>query len=260
MKKVLRLLLLSYILCWCPATMLAAPCKGENKTLLFLRNHVSIESGFSVLRVKPLTEYGQGNMSLLARPGMFVGFMYHLNLNNHFALRIGQIMGVNAFRFEFDPGKNDTASYMPVHMSTVKPYLSIPVEFNARILLQRRHVLGLVLGASANFVAAEKLTASSSLSSNTNSQEIYTMRFNYARPNPFINLIAGIEYLRVLNNLDMVSFSLKCSAGLRPIFYARYEHRENDLVISSGSFNSFNDYVSLSVGYVFTRVNKLRDQ
>ena len=105
MKKVLRLLLLGYILCWCPTTMLAAPGKGENKTLLFLRNHVSIESGFSVLRVKPLTEYGQGNMSLLARPGMFVGFMYHVNLSNHFALRIGQIMGVNAFRFEFDPGK-----------------------------------------------------------------------------------------------------------------------------------------------------------
>ncbi len=260
MKKVLRLLLLGYILCWCPATTLAAPGKGENKTLLFLRNHVSIESGFSLLRVKPLSELGLGNMSLCARPGMFVGFMYHVNLSNNFSLRIGEIMGVNAFRFEFDPGKNDTASYTPVHMSLVKPYLSIPLEFNARILVQRRHVLGLVLGASANFVAAEKLTASSRLSSNNNSQDIYTMRFNYARPNPFINLIAGIEYLRVLNNLDMVSFSLKCSAGLRPIFYAQYEHRENDLVISSGSFNSFNDYVSLNVGYVFTRVNKLRDK
>jgi hypothetical protein len=145
-------------------------------------------------------------------------------------------------------------------MSLVKPYLSIPLEFNARILVQRRHVLGLVVGASANLFASEKLTASSRLSSNPNSQEIYTMHFSYARPNPFLNLVAGLEYMWVLNNLDMVSFSLRYSAGLRPIFYAQYQHRENDLVISSGSFNSFNNYVSLGVGYVFTRVNKLRDK
>jgi hypothetical protein len=240
--------------------MVAGPVKCGSKSLLFIRNHVSIESGFSLLRVKPLSEYGLGNMTLSVRPGMFVGFMYHVNLSNNFSLRFGEIMGVNAFRFDFDPGKNDTASYMPVHMSMVKPYLSIPLEFCARMLVKRRHILGLVVGASANLFASEKLTANSRLSSNPNSQEMYTMRFNYARPNPFMNLVAGIEYMWVLNNLNMVSFTLRYSAGLRPIFYAQYQHRENDLIISSGSFNSFNDYVSLSVGYVFTRVNKLRDK
>lgn len=260
MGKVLRLLFISYILCIHTAALVASPGKGDSKSLLFLRNHVSVESGFSLLQVKVQSEFGQGNMRLSGRPGMFLGFKYHLNLNDHFSFRFGQVMGLHSFRFDFDPGQSDTAVYSPVSLSIVKPYLSIPIEVNARIKVRQRHIVGLVVGVSANLFAAEKLSARSSLTGDPMGQEVYTMQLIYIRPNPFVNFIAGIEYNWVLRNLDMINFALKCQMGIRPLLNAQYEHKDNDLVLSSGSFNSFNNYISLSVGYVFTRVNKLRDK
>lgn len=261
MKKTLRLLFFSCFVLWCAATAIAAPPgDGESKTLLFLRNHVSFESGFSMLRVKSLTEVGQGNMRLSYRPGMFLGCLYHINVNDYFALRTGGLVGVNSFRFDFEPGMGDSSIYEPVKMSVAKPYLSIPLEMNARLRIQQRHVLGVVAGVSVNLFASERLTAATSLAGNPQGQELYKMELRYQQPNPFVNFEMGMEYLWVLRNMDMVKFGLKYSAGIRPMFYAHYEHKENDRVLSSGSFNSFNDHISLSIGYVFTRVNKLLDK
>lgn len=210
--------------------------------------------------VHPLTEEGQGRMTLSYRPGMFLGFKYYVNLNDYFALRFGTNMGLQAFRFDFDPGQSDTVTYNPVFVSVAKPYMGVPIELNARFRIRQRHVLGVVAGASVNVVAAEKITANTSLTGKPNGPERYKMELKYERPNPFVNVEAGVEYLFVLRSMDMVSFGLKYSKGVRQMLYAQYEHRENDLVLSSGSFNSYNNQLCISIGYVFTRVNKLHDK
>jgi hypothetical protein len=199
-------------------------------------------------------------MTLSYRPGMFLGFKYHVNLNDYFALRFGTNLGLQAFRFDFDPGHNDTVTYAPVFVSVAKPYMGVPIELIARFRIKQRHVLGVVAGASINVVGAEKITANASLTGNLNGPERYKMELKYERPNPFVNVEAGLEYLLVLRSMDMVSFGLKYSLGVRQILYAQYEHSENDLVLSSGSFNSYNNHLCVSIGYVFTRVNKLQDK
>ncbi len=242
---------------WATVPASAKPGKDGSKTLLFLRNHISVESGFTFLRIKPVSETGMGNMQLSYRPGMYLGAKYHLNLNDYCSLRFGQILGLHAFRFDFDPGTLDTLSFSPVKMAVVKPYLSVPIEVNVRFRLQQRHVLGVVGGISLNLMAAEKIVANTSLSGNAQGEERYRMALHYQRPNPFVNIEAGLEYHFVLRSMDMVRFALKYSVGLRPIFVANYEHRENDFVLSSGGFNSYGDHLSVGVGYVFTRVNRL---
>lgn len=259
MKTVLRLLFFS-LFTYGSGTMLYAQGLGGENTLLFMRNHVSIESGFTVLRVKPLSEVGQGEMTLSHRPGMYLGFKYHLNVGNHFSIRFGPQFGLHAFRYDFDPGNNDTISYEPVRLTVVKPYLSVPVEVYARVLLKQKHVLGVVAGVAASLYATEKLTANTSLSGNPYGPELYSLKLDYQKPNPYINVVAGLEYSKVLNSMDLVTFSIKYNAGFRQLFYAKYSHLDNDLVLSSGSFTSYNDYISLSIGYVFTRVNKLLDK
>ncbi len=259
MKKVLLLLFLPSLMLLCSNSM-ASPGFGDANSLLFLRNHVSMETGFTVLRVKPLTEFGQGNMTLSHKPGMYLGFKYHINVNNYFSIRFGQVMGLHAFRYDFDPGNNDTVSFEPVKLSVVKPYMAIPIELCARVLVQQRNVFGVMAGVSASIYATEKLNASTSLAGNPQGQEVYQLKLAYQKPNPFINLVAGLEYSRALRSMDLVTFSLKYSLGFRPLFNASYEHSDNDLVLSSGSFTSYNDYISLSIGYVFTRVNKLVDK
>ncbi|CAN5333752.1 hypothetical protein BH09BAC1_BH09BAC1_29550 [soil metagenome] len=250
----------SSLLFICAASANASPGEGNSKTLLFLRNHYSAESGFTLLRVKPLNEFGKGDMRLSCRPGMYLGYKYHINLNDHFALRVGTLTGLHSFRYDFDPHVGDSAIYTAVKMSVVKPYLTIPVEMNVRIRFQQRHVIGLVAGISVNLFGAEKLTAVTSLSNNPQGNEIYKLDLVYNRANPFVNFEVGLEYLWVLGSMDMLKFAIKYSAGIRPMFHAQYEHRENDFVLSSGSFNSLNDHLSLGIGYVFTRVNKLVDQ
>lgn len=257
-----KLLLLAFILIQLFAVGNAAAgseIRGAN-TLLFIRNHWSIESGFTVLRVTPLTETGQGNMALSHRPGMFLGFKYHINLSNHFSIRIGPTLGLHGFRYDFDPGSNGTIVYEPVLLSVAKLYLLIPLELNTRLMVKRRHLLGLIAGVSVSVYTTEKITANTSLANNPLGQEVYSLQLAYQKPNTFINVIAGIEYARVLKSMDLVTFSIKYSAGFRPLFEAYYSHKENDLVMSSGSFTSYNDFVCLSIGYVFTRVNKLHDK
>lgn len=256
----LRQLIFSCFLFTCAATAMASPGDGDSKTLLFLRNHMSLESGFTLLRVRPLSEVGQGNMTLSYRPGMYLGYKYHINLNDYFAIRMGALAGIHSFRFDFEPGPSDSSVFQPVSLSSVKPYLSVPIEMNVRFRFQQRHVLGVVTGISVNIVSAERLKTVASLSGNPQGQEQYRLELQYQRPNPFVNFDMGLEYHWVLRSMNMVKFAVRYSAGIRPMFHATYEHRENDFVLSKGSFDSFNDHVSLGIGYVFTRVNKLLDK
>lgn len=258
MKKVL--LLFSFVFIFISGTTCAAPGLGGSNTLLFLRNHLSIESGFSVLRLKALSENGQGKMTLSHRPGMYLGFKYHVNLGNHFSLRFGPNVGLHAFRYDFDPGENDSFVFKPVQLTVVKPYLLIPIEMNARVLINQKHVIGLVAGVSGSLYATEQLSANVSLAGNPLGTEVYSLKLAYRRPSPSVNAIAGFEYSKVLNSMDMVTFAVRYNVGFRQLFYAHYVHLDNDLVLSSGSFTSLNDYISLTIGYVFTRVNKLTDK
>lgn len=260
MKRVLRLFIIA-LLVFVSSTVLSAQSRkcGTN-TLLFHKNHVSIESGFSVLRVMPLEEVGAGSMQLSHRPGMFLGFKYHININDYFALRMGTIAGLHTFRFDFVPGLHDSLVFSPARMSVAKPYLSVPIELNVRYRFRQRHILGAIAGIAASFMAPEKLSAAASLSGNPQGGEIYRMELQYKQHNPFVTIDLGLEYLWVLRNMDMVKLCLKYSIGTGPIFHAKYEHKENDLRLSYGSFTSFNDHLGLSIGYVFTRVNKLTDR
>lgn len=251
MKK-FYLLILMVLLCFSSTRSFAGDGLGTDD-LLFYKNHLGIAAGLNQpTLVKPIT--GGNDFHFKGLPGCFVGFRYTANFHRNFAIITGADAGIQTFNYNF------SSTHISANVTWNEPYLGVPLLVNPRILINHKHVLGLQAGASFHYFVPSMHSASYRDNANANNQEVLEVNFKMAQANPYIQPEVGLDYGLVLKNLNILSFNVHYSIGVKDFFKGNYNWRENDFTKEKGTIQSTNNYLNVGFVYTFTKAAHLRQK
>lgn len=229
--------------------------------LLYMKNHHSLNVNTTFDFFEVTNRWGKGKLIKVPVPGFAFTYLTTLNITNRAAIETGITLGTRntGFRAVFSKDEFNIPWSTSMTFSFIGPFAEFPVMLKLRARLGKKNIVDVKAGVGLHYQIPFYHGSGFGIWNNDNdtTYDLFDMYYDFIERTPYLSYKLGVGYNFRLKNYNLIRFGIQYNLSFRKNTDGAYSFLDNGVVVGGGKLSSKGSYLSIGLGYVFTRAKKM---